>query len=82
MVSLVDHAHDVRTPVATAWVLCAGAVVVLCTTMLVSGSLQARQRDPAFYRLLTRPLGICRCAPPGKRLHRCLGGATTWVDAL
>jgi low temperature requirement protein LtrA len=58
MVSLVDHAHDVRTPVATAWVLCAGAVVVLCTTMLVSGSLQARERDPAFYRLLTRT-----CAP-------------------
>jgi low temperature requirement protein LtrA len=58
MVSLVDHAHDVRTPVATAWVLCAGAAVVLCTTMLVSGSLQARERDPAFYRLLTRT-----CAP-------------------
>jgi low temperature requirement protein LtrA len=25
MISLVDHAHDGRTPVATAWVLCAGA---------------------------------------------------------
>jgi len=34
MISLVDHAHDGRTPVATAWVLCAGAAVVLCATML------------------------------------------------
>jgi hypothetical protein len=58
MVSLVDHAHDGRTPVATAWVLCAGAAVVLCATMLISASLQARQRDPAFYQLLTRT-----CAP-------------------
>jgi low temperature requirement protein LtrA len=54
MISLVDHAHDGRTPVATAWVLCAGAAVVLCATMLVSASLQARQRDPAFYQPLTR----------------------------
>jgi hypothetical protein len=27
MISLVDHAHDGRTPLATAWVLCAGAAV-------------------------------------------------------
>jgi low temperature requirement protein LtrA len=40
--------------VAAAWVLCAGAAVVLCATMLVSGSLQARQRDPALYQPLTR----------------------------
>jgi low temperature requirement protein LtrA len=36
MVSLIHHAHDGRTPAATAWVLCAGAVVVLCATMLIS----------------------------------------------
>jgi low temperature requirement protein LtrA len=54
MVSLVDHAHDGRTPAATAWVLCTGAAVVLCATMLVSASLQAWKRDPAWYRLLTR----------------------------
>jgi low temperature requirement protein LtrA len=54
MVSLVDHAHDGRTPAATAWVLCAGAAVVLCATMLVSASLQAWKSDPAWYRLLTR----------------------------
>jgi low temperature requirement protein LtrA len=54
MISLVDHAHDARTPLATAWVLSAGAAVVLCATMLVSASLQARQRDPALYQPLTR----------------------------
>jgi low temperature requirement protein LtrA len=54
MISLVDHAHDGRTPAATAWVLGAGAAVVLCATMLVSASLQAWKSDPALYRLLTR----------------------------
>src|ERR1700730_15183117 len=36
VVSLVDHADDNRTPVATAWVLCGGAAVVLCATLPVS----------------------------------------------
>jgi low temperature requirement protein LtrA len=54
MASLVDHAHDGRTPVGTAWVLCAGAAVVLCTTMLVTASLQAWHRDRGVYRPLAR----------------------------
>jgi NADH:ubiquinone oxidoreductase subunit 5 (subunit L)/multisubunit Na+/H+ antiporter MnhA subunit len=54
MVSLVDHAHDGRTPAATAWLLCAGAAVVLCATMLVAGSLQAWRRDRGLYRPLAR----------------------------
>ena len=41
MVSLIVHAHEGRTPAATAWMLSAGAAVVLCATMLVSASLQA-----------------------------------------
>src|SRR5207342_2673650 len=44
MVSLIDHAHDSRTPAATAWTLCAGAAVVLSATMLISASLQAWHR--------------------------------------
>jgi len=56
MVSLVDHAHDGRTPAATGWVLCAGAAVVLGATMLVAASLQAWQRDRGLYRPLA---GIC-----------------------
>jgi low temperature requirement protein LtrA len=54
MVSLVDHAHDSRTPAAAAWVLCAGAAVVLCTTMLVSASLQAWDSDRGLYQPLAR----------------------------
>jgi low temperature requirement protein LtrA len=54
MVSLVVHAHDGRTPVATAWVLCGGAAVVLCATMLISASLQAWRRDRGLYRPLAR----------------------------
>jgi low temperature requirement protein LtrA len=50
MVSLTDHAHDGRTPAATAWVLGAGAAVVLCATMLVASSL------PAGNHGLARPL--------------------------
>ena len=52
MVSLTDHAHDVRTPAATAWLLCAGAAVVLGATMLVSASLPAWQSDRRLYRPL------------------------------
>jgi low temperature requirement protein LtrA len=54
MVSLVDHAHDGRTPAATAWVLGAGAAVVLGATMLVAASLQAWHRDRGLYRPLSR----------------------------
>jgi low temperature requirement protein LtrA len=73
VVSLVDHAHASRTPEATAWILCGGAAVVLCATILVSASLQARQGDPALHQLLTRScipvaaaclgLGAARPAP-------------------
>ena len=54
MVSLVGHAHDGRTPAATAWLLCAGAAVVLCATMLIAASLQAWRRDRGLYRPLAR----------------------------
>ncbi len=71
MVSLVDHAHDGRTPAATAWVLSAGAAVVLGATMLLAATLRARDRD--VYRPLARTgtasavaclgLGAARPAP-------------------
>ena len=54
MVGLVDHAHDGRTPAATAWLLCAGAAVVLGATMLVAASLRAWDRDRGLYRPLAR----------------------------
>jgi low temperature requirement protein LtrA len=54
MVGLVDHAHDGRTPAATAWLLCAGAAVGLAATMLVAASLRAWQSDRGLYRPLAR----------------------------
>src|SRR5690242_13489747 len=54
MVSLLDHAHDARAPAATAWVLCAGAAVVLCATMLLATSLPAWDRDRGLYQPLAR----------------------------
>ena len=54
MVSLVDHAHDGRTPVATAWLLCAGTAVVLAATMLVAASLRAWRADRGLYGPLAR----------------------------
>jgi low temperature requirement protein LtrA len=65
MVSLVEHAHDGRTPAATAWVLCGGTAVVLGATMLVAATLQAWQRDPGLYRPLA---GLCAAVAVG-----CLG---------
>ena len=62
MVSLVHHAHDGRTPAATAWVLCAGAAVVLSATMLVAASLQAWHRDRGLYRPLARTCAVVALA--------------------
>jgi low temperature requirement protein LtrA len=62
MVSLTEHAHDGRTPAATAWILGAGAAVVLCATMLVAGSLPAWDRDRGLYRLLTRTCAVVAAA--------------------
>jgi low temperature requirement protein LtrA len=56
MVSLVEHAHDGRTPAATAWVLGAGAAVVLASTMLLAAPLPAWASDRGLYRPLA---GIC-----------------------
>jgi low temperature requirement protein LtrA len=56
MVSLVDHAHDGRTPAATAWVLGAGAAVVLVATMLLAATLPAWDHDRGLYRPLA---GTC-----------------------
>jgi low temperature requirement protein LtrA len=65
MVSLVDHAHDGRTPAATAWLLGAGAAVVLGATMLVSASLQAWDRDRGMYRPLSRTCAVVAVACVG-----------------
>jgi low temperature requirement protein LtrA len=62
MVSLVAHAHDGRTPAATAWVLSAGSATVLCTTILVASSLDAWRQDRRLYRPLSRACGVVAVA--------------------
>ncbi|MFC1438519.1 low temperature requirement protein A [Streptacidiphilus sp. N1-10] len=54
MVDLVEYAHESRTPAATAWVLCAGAAVVLCMTMVLASSLQIWRTTQGLYRPLSR----------------------------
>ena len=92
MVSLIDHAHDSRTPAAAGWVLCAGAAVVLCATMLVSGSLQAWDSDRALYQPLARTcasmavlclaLGAVRPPPLGLGLALVLLLSIPWGFAV
>jgi len=57
MVSLVTHAHDGRTPAATAWMLCAGTAVVICATMFLAASLRDWERDRDLYRPLAWTCG-------------------------
>jgi len=54
MVGLVEHAHDGRTPAATAWVLCGGTAVVLCATMVLASSLRVWSEELGLYRPLAR----------------------------
>lgn len=72
MVSLVEHAHDSRTPAETAWFLCGGAAVVLVATMALASTLQAWEQDRDLYRPLARTcvamavlcLGLGALRPP------------------
>jgi low temperature requirement protein LtrA len=62
MVSLIEHAHDDRTPPATGWILCAGTAAVLCATLLISASVQAWHRDRHFYHPLARTCAVVAVA--------------------
>ena len=92
MVSLVDHAHDGRTPGATAWVLCAGAAVVLGAAMLLAATLPAWDDDRGLYRPLARicaavavaclGLGAVRPAPLILGLALVVLLAIPWIYAV
>jgi phosphatidylserine synthase len=62
MASLVDHAHDARTPAATAWVLSAAAAIVLGSTMLVAASVPDWHRDRRLYRPLAGTCAVVAAA--------------------
>jgi low temperature requirement protein LtrA len=92
MVSLVDHAHDGRAPAATAWVLCAGAAVVLGATMLLATSLPDWASKRGLYRPLARAcaavavvclgVGAARPAPLVLGLALVLLLSIPWVLAV
>jgi low temperature requirement protein LtrA len=92
MVSLVDDAHDGRTPAATAWILCAGAATVLGATMLIAASQPAWDHDRGLYRPLARAcavvalaclgLGAARPAPLILGLALVLLLSIPWVYAV
>ncbi|GAA4490917.1 low temperature requirement protein A [Rhodococcus olei] len=50
MVRIVEHAHDAHTPTSTAWMLCAGTAVTLCTTTVIASTLQDWRTRPGFHR--------------------------------
>ena len=92
MVSLVDHAHDDRTPAATAWLLSGGAAVVLAATMLVAASLQDWKRDRGLYQPLAGTcaavaaaclgIGVARPAPLFLSLALVVLLSIPWVFAV
>ena len=92
MVDLVEYAHESRTPAATAWVLCGGAAVVLCSTMVLATSLRVWRKDRRLYRPLARTsvaaavvclaVGAVRPAPLVLGLLLILAFAVPWGLAV
>jgi low temperature requirement protein LtrA len=74
MVSLVEHAHAPRTPTDTSWVLCGGAALVLCATMVVAASLRSWPSEPGLHR----PLAVSSVAAASA----CLGLAAAHAAPL
>jgi low temperature requirement protein LtrA len=50
MVSLIDHAHDPRTPVETGWLLSGAVALALLATVAIARALVDHQRLAAVYR--------------------------------
>jgi hypothetical protein len=67
MVGLIEHAHDVRTPVTTAWLLTGAMVVGLPAVMVSAHTLVDARRLATAYRSLTAvlPCGAVAAAVVG-----------------
>jgi len=50
MVSLIEHAHDARTPPETAWLLAGSVTLALASLIVIIRSLVDYQRLAAVYR--------------------------------
>jgi low temperature requirement protein LtrA len=57
MVSLIEHAHDARTPAATAWLLSGALALSLLAVSLIDRTLADARRLSAVYRPMSLALG-------------------------
>jgi hypothetical protein len=53
MISLIEHAHDVRTPVSTAWLVTGAVAVGLLALIVAANALDDARRLAAAYRPLS-----------------------------
>jgi low temperature requirement protein LtrA len=58
MISLIEHAHDARTPVATAWLLTGSVAVGLLAVIVAANALVDARRLPTAYRPLSAVLAL------------------------
>jgi low temperature requirement protein LtrA len=78
MVSLIDHAHDSRTPEATAWLLGGSVAVGLVTQVFIERALVDSERLSAVYR----PLAIAMVAGAVAAVGVALLQPAPWLLAL
>ena len=64
MVSLISHAHDVRTPAGTAWLLAGAVALGLLALILTTRSLADAERLAVVYR----PMNLAMAAGAGAAL--------------
>jgi low temperature requirement protein LtrA len=53
MIGLIEHAHDARTPISTAWLLSGAVAVGLLGVIVAASTLEDARRLPAAYRPLS-----------------------------
>ena len=78
MVSLIEHAHDHRTPAATAWLLAGAMAVGLLALAVTQRTLVDAQRLKAVYR----PLGLAMMAGAAAALAVGWARPAPWLLAL
>ena len=78
MVSLIDHAHDARTPAETGWLLAAAVAAALLATVAIARGLVDAQRLAVVYR----PVGLAVLIGALVTLSLGLIGPPPWLFAL